>query len=206
MHRRILQILALAVCLGLLPAAASAKGGPPANKGKSSNQHSSDKDKDKEKHHEDNDRDDRHAGRGHGHEHQAAASNPPGWDKGKKTGWGDCNVPPGLAKQRGCDSHGLSARERDARANHTRVTSRTTQSATASTSRVAQPGQKGAIILQRNGSQPATRSATASTSKAAQPGQSQSIILQRNATRPAAQNKAAAQSKAAVQNKAAAPR
>ncbi|GEM_PF-3798138 len=25
---------------------------------------------------------------------------PPGWDKGKKTGWGDSDVPPGLAKKR----------------------------------------------------------------------------------------------------------
>jgi hypothetical protein len=112
MHRRILQVLALGACLGLLPAAAYAKGGqggkPSANKGKGSSQHGSkekdkgwNKDKDKDK--------------GHGHEHQAAAGRsdrPKGWDEGKKTGWGDCNVPPGLAKQRGCDSHGFSARER----------------------------------------------------------------------------------------------
>jgi len=28
---------------------------------------------------------------------------PPGWDKGKKTGWGDCNLPPGQAKKHGCE-------------------------------------------------------------------------------------------------------
>ena len=28
---------------------------------------------------------------------------PPGWDKGKKTGWGDCDVPPGQAKKQGCN-------------------------------------------------------------------------------------------------------
>ncbi|MFB3916469.1 MAG: hypothetical protein ACE14M_07060 [Terriglobales bacterium] len=28
---------------------------------------------------------------------------PPGWDKGKKTGWGDCDVPPGQAKKVGCN-------------------------------------------------------------------------------------------------------
>lgn len=27
---------------------------------------------------------------------------PRGWDKGKKTGWGDCDVPPGQAKKVGC--------------------------------------------------------------------------------------------------------
>ena len=27
---------------------------------------------------------------------------PPGWDKGKKKGWGDCDVPPGQAKKHGC--------------------------------------------------------------------------------------------------------
>lgn len=29
---------------------------------------------------------------------------PPGWSKGKKTGWGDCDVPPGQAKKMGCDN------------------------------------------------------------------------------------------------------
>ncbi len=27
---------------------------------------------------------------------------PRGWDKGRKTGWGDCDVPPGQAKKVGC--------------------------------------------------------------------------------------------------------
>ncbi len=31
-----------------------------------------------------------------------AAQQPPGWDKGRKTGWGDCDVPPGQAKKAGC--------------------------------------------------------------------------------------------------------
>jgi hypothetical protein len=29
---------------------------------------------------------------------------PPGWDRGKKKGWGDCDVPPGQAKKQGCNS------------------------------------------------------------------------------------------------------
>jgi hypothetical protein len=32
---------------------------------------------------------------------------PPGWDRGKKVGWGNCNVPPGQAKKAGmnCGPH-----------------------------------------------------------------------------------------------------
>lgn len=29
---------------------------------------------------------------------------PRGWEKGKKTGWGDCDLPPGQAKKMGCTS------------------------------------------------------------------------------------------------------
>lgn len=46
---------------------------------------------------------------------------PPGWSHGKKTGWGDCNLPPGLAKKRGCRD--LSARgghDRDHDRDHAR--------------------------------------------------------------------------------------
>jgi len=30
------------------------------------------------------------------------AGRPPGWDRGRKVGWGNCDVPPGLAKKTGC--------------------------------------------------------------------------------------------------------
>ena len=30
---------------------------------------------------------------------------PPGWSKGKKTGWGNCGLPPGRAKKYGCQSY-----------------------------------------------------------------------------------------------------
>ena len=119
MHRRFLQILALTVCLGLLPAAALAKGGkgggPPGDKGKSFSEHGS-KDKDKGKAAEKDKGKGQSAGRGHRGSGSATAQGPSdrpsGWDQGKKTGWGDCDVPPGLAKKRGCDSHGFSIRER----------------------------------------------------------------------------------------------
>lgn len=30
---------------------------------------------------------------------------PPGWSEGKKTGWGDCGLPPGQAKKYGCRTY-----------------------------------------------------------------------------------------------------
>jgi hypothetical protein len=30
---------------------------------------------------------------------------PPGWSRGKKTGWGDCGLPPGQAKKYGCRAY-----------------------------------------------------------------------------------------------------
>jgi len=30
---------------------------------------------------------------------------PPGWSKGKKTGWGNCGMPPGQAKKYGCNTY-----------------------------------------------------------------------------------------------------
>lgn len=32
----------------------------------------------------------------------ARTQRPPGWDHGRKVGWGNCDVPPGLAKKVGC--------------------------------------------------------------------------------------------------------
>jgi hypothetical protein len=32
------------------------------------------------------------------------AHRPPGWDRGRKVGWGNCDLPPGLAKKYGCSS------------------------------------------------------------------------------------------------------
>ena len=57
---------------------------------------------------------------GSGHHHATVNEpgpdkRPAGWNEGKKVGWGDCNVPPGLAKKRGCNASGLSGRERAAK-------------------------------------------------------------------------------------------
>lgn len=36
---------------------------------------------------------------------------PPGWDRGRKTGWGACDLPPGQAKKAGCGwSYGIDRR------------------------------------------------------------------------------------------------
>ncbi|HLH08460.1 MAG TPA: hypothetical protein VKW78_14565 [Terriglobales bacterium] len=32
-------------------------------------------------------------------------SRPPGWSKGRKTGWGNCGLPPGQAKKYGCQTY-----------------------------------------------------------------------------------------------------
>jgi hypothetical protein len=36
---------------------------------------------------------------------------PPGWNKGKKTGWGNCNLPPGQAKKYGCNQYRYQGRD-----------------------------------------------------------------------------------------------
>jgi hypothetical protein len=36
---------------------------------------------------------------------------PPGWDRGRKVGWGNCDLPPGLAKKYGC-RNGFFVRDR----------------------------------------------------------------------------------------------
>jgi hypothetical protein len=34
-------------------------------------------------------------------------NHPPGWSRGRKAGWGNCDLPPGLAKKRGCVASGF---------------------------------------------------------------------------------------------------
>jgi hypothetical protein len=36
---------------------------------------------------------------------------PPGWSKGKKAGWGNCNLPPGQAKKYGCNQYRYQGRD-----------------------------------------------------------------------------------------------
>ncbi len=45
-------------------------------------------------------------------------SRPPGWDRGRKTGWGDCDLPPGQAKKFGCYGYGYGYAYRPYRPAH----------------------------------------------------------------------------------------
>lgn len=36
---------------------------------------------------------------------------PPGWGHGKKKGWGNCGLPPGQAKKRGCQAYEYEGRQ-----------------------------------------------------------------------------------------------
>jgi hypothetical protein len=36
---------------------------------------------------------------------------PPGWGHGKKTGWGNCGMPPGQAKKHGCQAYAYEGRQ-----------------------------------------------------------------------------------------------
>ncbi len=43
---------------------------------------------------------------GNGYEYRTYAEGvPPGWSHGKKTGWGNCGMPPGQAKKYGCRTY-----------------------------------------------------------------------------------------------------
>ncbi len=35
----------------------------------------------------------------------ARSGSPPGWERGRKTGWGNCDLPPGQAKKYGCGGY-----------------------------------------------------------------------------------------------------
>jgi len=63
---------------------------------------------------------------------------PAGWSKGKKKGWGNCNLPPGQAKKQGCNGYYRNRdrvvifrdRDRDRRTGGWRLPSKTTTTTT----------------------------------------------------------------------------
>jgi hypothetical protein len=71
-----------------------------------------DKDKDKHKGNPHADRDDGRWERREGYEYGTfeRGTQPPGWSKGKKTGWGNCGMPPGQAKKYGCRAYTYNGR------------------------------------------------------------------------------------------------
>ncbi len=49
--------------------------------------------------------------RGNGYEQRIYTDGrPPGWSQGKKTGWGNCGMPPGQAKKYGCRTYSYQGR------------------------------------------------------------------------------------------------
>lgn len=94
MGRRLLPVLGLAAALGLGTPAVMADHG-----GQDKHQHGNKHD----------DQDDDHAWeRRDGYEYRVYGGRderPPGWGHGKKTGWGNCGLPPGQAKKYGCRTY-----------------------------------------------------------------------------------------------------
>jgi hypothetical protein len=121
------SLIVLLVCMGLPASYAFAQGkghGQGGGKYKDNDQGRTervDRDRDRDRNQDRDDRDQAgahvHKGPGHvelGHifPPPEAQGRPPGWDKGKKTGWGNCDVPPGQAKKVGCEPQRHSVRRR----------------------------------------------------------------------------------------------
>ena len=98
MKKRLLAALTLALALAFSALPAMADHGDKDNKQGHGNKHDSDE--------------------GHGWEHRgdyeyrsySPGGVPPGWSHGKKTGWGDCGLPPGQAKKYGCRTYSYQGR------------------------------------------------------------------------------------------------
>ena len=101
MTRRLLAILAVVAALGLgTPAALMADHEDKGEKHQHGNKHFADND-------------DQGWERREGYEYRTYGDRdgrPPGWSRGKKTGWGDCGLPPGQAKKYGCRTYSYQGR------------------------------------------------------------------------------------------------
>ena len=100
MNARILAIVALIVALGFSAPALKGDHEDKGNKQQHGNKHSTDGD-------------DQGWQRREGYEYRAYAGHderPPGWSQGKKTGWGNCGMPPGQAKKYGCRTYTYQGR------------------------------------------------------------------------------------------------
>ncbi len=114
MKRPLLLALLLAFALSTGAFAQGNSGNAPGKGHGKGNPHNAQRDDDR-----DNDRgynarrddDDRWERRG-GFEYRTydQGQRPPGWSKGKKTGWGNCDLPPGQAKKYGCNSYRYQGR------------------------------------------------------------------------------------------------
>lgn len=98
MGRHLFAILGLAVALGL-GTPLLADHGDNGKKHQHGNKHSDDR--------QGNDNDQGWERRG-GYEYRTYGDRdgrPPGWSRGKKSGWGNCGLPPGQAKKYGCRTY-----------------------------------------------------------------------------------------------------
>ena len=95
MSKRLFAILAMAVGLGLGTPALMADHGDKDHKHGHGNKHF-------------DDNDDQRWDRRDGYEFRTYGDRderPPGWSHGRKTGWGNCGLPPGQAKKYGCRTY-----------------------------------------------------------------------------------------------------
>jgi hypothetical protein len=95
MGKRYTAILALLAALLLAPPSLLADHGDKGNKHGHGNKHS---DADNDQGWERRDGFEYHA-------YGSSDERPPGWSRGKKTGWGNCGLPPGQAKKYDCRSY-----------------------------------------------------------------------------------------------------
>lgn len=94
MTKRLLAILALVAAVGMNTPALKADHGSKGNGHQHGNKH--------------DDGDDQGWERSDGYEYRSyrqSDQRPPGWSRGKKTGWGNCGLPPGQAKKYGCRTY-----------------------------------------------------------------------------------------------------
>ena len=90
--KRLLTTFAVIAALGLNTPLLVADHGDKGNKHQQWNKHG------------DDDQGWEHRG-GYEYHSYSGDSRPPGWSQGKKTGWGDCGLPPGQAKKHGCRTY-----------------------------------------------------------------------------------------------------
>ena len=112
MTTRLLAGIALAIALGFNASPAIAQhGNPHGNPHDNDDQHGDPHGNPHGNPHANKDRDEGWERRGDYEYHTYAAGNvPPGWNHGKKTGWGDCGLPPGQAKKYGCRTYAYQGR------------------------------------------------------------------------------------------------
>ena len=99
MRKGLFAIFALTTALAVNLPALMADHGDKGEKHQQGNKHSGD-------------RDDQGWQQRNGYEYRTYGGDerPPGWSQGKKTGWGNCGLPPGQAKKYGCRTYTYQGR------------------------------------------------------------------------------------------------